>query len=118
VLEKGLFVTNYLICPVQNRLRNRRPDFLGGFEIDDNLELRRLLRLGGRAKRTQTRATQRASGLATLRPPRTGNRDGERNACRLSRIIGVRQPWAGIWPINHALHWNVTWDNTLKILLV
>src|SRR5437016_13439184 len=34
---------NYFIRPVQYRLRNRQPDLLGGLEVDDQLELLRLL---------------------------------------------------------------------------
>src|SRR5439155_27187693 len=40
---------NYFIRPVQYRLRNRQPDLLGGLEVDDQLELCRLLhrQIGG-----------------------------------------------------------------------
>jgi len=34
---------DYLVCSVKNRLRNRNPDLLCGFEIDYELELAGLL---------------------------------------------------------------------------
>ena len=40
---------NHLVRPIQQRLRNRQADLLGCFQIDDELELLRLLhrKIGG-----------------------------------------------------------------------
>ncbi len=38
-----LWTRDHLVCPQQHRLRNRQPECLRGLEIDDQLELRRLL---------------------------------------------------------------------------
>ena len=40
---------DHVVCPPQNRLRNRQPDGLGGLEVDHQLKLRRLLdgKVGG-----------------------------------------------------------------------
>ena len=48
-VASSLFSLDDLIRPVQNRLRNRQADLLGGLQIDHKLELRRLFhgKIGG-----------------------------------------------------------------------